>query len=59
VEIKRNYPHIFFESVKILLKSSKVLRKNEAEIVEKTVVRPEYGRVRPAASDKPPARVDH
>jgi len=58
VEIKRNYPHIFFESVKILLKSSKVLRKSEAEIVEKTVVRPEYGRVRPVAPDQPPARAD-
>ena len=58
VEIKRNYPHIFFESVKILLKSSKVLRKSEAEIVEKTVVRPEYGRVRPAGADRPAARTD-
>ncbi len=56
VEIKRNYPHIFFESVKILLKSSKVLRKSDAEIVEKTVVRPEYGRIRPAAPDRPPSR---
>jgi hypothetical protein len=46
VEIKRNYPHIFFESVKILLKPQKGLRKSEEEIVEKTVVRPEYGRVR-------------
>ncbi|MGA2612867.1 MAG: hypothetical protein ABSG38_05380 [Spirochaetia bacterium] len=43
VEIKRSYPHIFFESVKILLKGKKGLRKSEAEIVEKTVVRPEYG----------------
>lgn len=43
VEIKRSYPHIFFESVKILLKQKKGLRKTEAEIVEKTVVRPEYG----------------
>src|SRR5271169_3935839 len=56
VEIKRNYPHIFFESVKILLKSTKVLRKSDAEIVEKTVVRPEYGRVKSTASDKPTAR---
>ncbi len=48
VEIKRNYPHIFFESVKILLKGKKGLRKTEAEIVEKTVVRPEYGVRRPA-----------
>ena len=59
VEIKRNYPHIFFESVKILLKSSKGLGKSEAEIVEKTVVRPEYGRVRQAAPDRPPARAEH
>ncbi|MGO9307952.1 MAG: hypothetical protein ACLQDL_02880 [Spirochaetia bacterium] len=56
VEIKRNYPHIFFESVKILLKSTKVLRKSDAEIVEKTVVRPEYGRVKSTAPDKPTAR---
>ncbi len=43
VEIKRSYPHIFFESVKILLKGKKGLGRAEAEIVEKTVVRPEYG----------------
>jgi ABC-type dipeptide/oligopeptide/nickel transport system ATPase component len=43
VEIKRSYPHIFFESVKILLKGKKGLGRTEAEIVEKTVVRPEYG----------------
>jgi ABC-type oligopeptide transport system ATPase subunit len=44
VEIKRNYPHIFFESVKILLKGrSRRLAKRDI-IVEKTVVRPEYGR---------------
>jgi hypothetical protein len=53
VEIKRNYPHIFFESVKILLKPQKGLRKGEEEIVEKTVVRPEYGRVRTIASERP------
>jgi adenylate kinase family enzyme len=50
VEIKRNYPHIFFESVKILLKSTAVLRKGDLEVVEKTVVRPEYGRSRSSAS---------
>jgi len=54
VEIKRNYPHIFFESVKILLKGKKGLRRSEEEIVEKTVVRPEYGRLR-AARRAPPA----
>jgi hypothetical protein len=61
VEIKRNYPHIFFESVKILLKGTKGLRRSEEEIVEKTVVRPEYGRLRagrdtvaPSAAPSPP-----
>jgi hypothetical protein len=47
VEIKRSYPHIFFESVKILLTDRARLRKPRDEIVEKTVVRPEYGRIRP------------
>jgi hypothetical protein len=46
VEIKRSYPHIFFESVKILLKAKKGLRGSADEIIEKTVVRPEYGRAR-------------
>ncbi len=46
VEIKRSYPHIFFESVKILLKGGKGLRGRDEEIVEKTVVKPEYGRAR-------------
>jgi len=59
VEIKRNYPHIFFESVKILLKSTKMLRKSEAEIVEKTVVRPEYGRVNPKVVEKAAARPEY
>ena len=54
VEIKRNYPHIFFESVKILLKAGKGLRKGEEEIVEKTVVRPEYSRARAPAPKSPP-----
>jgi adenylate kinase family enzyme len=55
VEVKRNYPHIFFESVKILLKEKRMLRKGESEIVEKTVVRPEYSRARKPKTDSPPA----
>jgi adenylate kinase family enzyme len=55
VEVKRNYPHIFFESVKILLKEKRMLRKGESEIVEKTVVRPEYSRSRKPKTDAPPA----
>jgi len=51
VEIKRNYPHIFFESVKILLKGRKGLRKAEEEIIEKTVVRPEYSKARKRARE--------
>jgi hypothetical protein len=47
VEIKRNYPHIFFESIKILLKGSRrPSRRTEENVVEKTVVRPEYSRTR-------------
>ena len=61
VEIKRSYPHIFFESVKILLKGRKGIRKQEDTIVEKTVVRPEYGKARrPAQVDsnaRPTAQV--
>ena len=53
VEVKRNYPHIFFESVKILLKEKGVLRKGESEIVEKTVVRPEYSRSRKPRPEGP------
>jgi ABC-type dipeptide/oligopeptide/nickel transport system ATPase component len=59
VEIKRNYPHIFFESVKILLKAKKGLRRSEEEIVEKTVVRPEYGRLRAARPPATAAQRDH
>jgi hypothetical protein len=49
VEIKRNYPHIFFESVKILLKAKRGLGGGGEEIIEKTVVRPEYSRARKPA----------
>jgi hypothetical protein len=61
VVIKRSYPHIFFESVKILIKPRKGrLRKNDEEIVEKTVVKPTYGRARPAAKDSArPAEAGH
>jgi len=55
VEIKRSYPHIFFESVKILLKARKGLRPGAEEIVEKTVVRSEYGRGRKEMPPVPPA----
>jgi ABC-type dipeptide/oligopeptide/nickel transport system ATPase component len=52
VEIKRNYPHIFFESIKVLLKRSARQGKNSESVVEKTVVRPEYGKSASASSEK-------
>ncbi len=52
VDVKRSYPHIFFESVKTLLKGRKGLRRTEEKVVEKTVVRPEYGRARALSPGK-------
>jgi ABC-type dipeptide/oligopeptide/nickel transport system ATPase component len=52
VEIKRNYPHIFFESIKILLTGNARSRDGKENFVEKTVVRPAYSRNRPAAQGK-------
>jgi hypothetical protein len=45
VEVKRNYPHIFFESFKILMKGRNRRSRGEDEVIERTVVRPEYHRV--------------
>ncbi|MFP4363746.1 MAG: hypothetical protein ACLFR1_07730 [Spirochaetia bacterium] len=41
IEVKRDYPHIFYDSVKIFLKKNLNLLK-KASVFEKTVVRPEY-----------------
>lgn len=43
VEVKRNYPHIFFDSVKIFFKKGLHFGK-KARMFEKTVVRPEYSK---------------
>ncbi|RKX86322.1 MAG: hypothetical protein DRP57_01775 [Spirochaetes bacterium] len=43
IEIKKNYPHIFFESIKVLLKRKFSISKKNKEF-EKTVVRPDYSR---------------
>ena len=43
IEVKRNYPHIFFDSVKILFKMSMRLFSKE-RVFEKAVVRPEYSK---------------
>jgi hypothetical protein len=47
VEVKRSYPHIFFESVKELIAGTRRgfgRRASGAQMVEKTVVRPPYSR---------------
>ena len=51
VEIKRSYPHIFFESMKELLAGTRRgfgRGPRDAHLVEKTVVRPPYSRPRKA-----------
>jgi len=51
VEIKRSYPHIFFESMKELLSGTRRgfgRGPRDAHLVEKTVVRPPYSRPRKA-----------
>ena len=64
VEIKRSYPHIFFESMKELIAGTRrgLGRKpQDAHLVEKTVVRPPYSRPRkakPDAGGSPPAKPD-
>jgi ABC-type dipeptide/oligopeptide/nickel transport system ATPase component len=52
IEIKRNYPHIFFESIKILLQGRSRIRTPKENVVEKTVVRPAYSRVRETPKEK-------
>ncbi len=49
IEIERNYPQIFYDSLKIFFSSggpiSKVFRKNsKKEVIEKSVVRPEFSK---------------
>jgi ABC-type oligopeptide transport system ATPase subunit len=51
VEIKRSYPHIFFESMKELITGTRRglrRRPQDSNLVEKTVVRPPYSRPRRA-----------
>ena len=58
VEVKRSYPHIFFESVKELIAGTRRgfgRRPRDAQLVEKTVVRPPYSRPPRAKPPAPPA----
>jgi hypothetical protein len=60
VEVKRSYPHIFFESVKELIAGTRRgfgRKPSGAQMVEKTVVRPLYSR-RPRAKPGTPATAD-
>lgn len=60
IEVKRSYPHIFFESIMILLQGARgVRRRTGKQLVEKTVVRPPYsriGRAKTAIAEAPKAQ---
>jgi adenylate kinase family enzyme len=43
IEIKQNYPHLIYESIKIFL-GKRVFRKKGQNVFEKTVVRPEFSK---------------
>ena len=45
-EVKKNYPHIFYDKVRLFFKSSKprVIAKQDATLFEKSVVRPQFFR---------------
>jgi uncharacterized alkaline shock family protein YloU len=43
LEIKRNYPHIFYDSIKVFLRKRLGI-KNKVKTFEKAVVRPEFSR---------------
>lgn len=43
LEIKRNYPHIFYDSVRVFMKKRRVFR-NKNKFYEKAVVRPEFSK---------------
>ncbi|MGL4986875.1 MAG: hypothetical protein ACRC5H_07040 [Treponemataceae bacterium] len=48
IEVKRNYPRIFYDSIKVFLKKGKnpfTLSKNK-EVFEKSVVRPEFSKAK-------------
>ncbi len=44
LEIKRNYPSIFYDSVRVFLKRSFGVGATSPKLYEKSVVRPEYGK---------------
>ena len=51
LEIKRNYPHIFYDSVRVFFKNRRVLR-NKNKFYEKAVVRPEFAKRGQIAIDR-------
>ncbi|MBN1525572.1 MAG: hypothetical protein JW904_13925 [Spirochaetales bacterium] len=42
-EVKQNYPHLIYETIKIFLEK-RFFRKNQQNVFEKTVVRPEFSK---------------
>jgi uncharacterized alkaline shock family protein YloU len=43
VEVARNYPHILYDTVKVILKRGRFIFSKKAQEFEKSVVRPEFG----------------
>ena len=44
IEIKRNYPQIFYNAVRVFLKPKKSNKANNSKLFEKSVVRPEFSK---------------
>ncbi|MBQ5471861.1 MAG: hypothetical protein IIT58_07655 [Treponema sp.] len=44
IEIKRNYPQIFSDSLKLFFRKKKLLNKNDGKMFEKSIVQPEFSK---------------
>ena len=48
VEVKRNYPQIFYDKIRLLFRNANIGHLKEETLFEKSVVRPEFSKVYPA-----------
>ena len=44
IEVKRNYPKIFYDAVRVFLRKKPTDKKNYSKVFEKSVVRPEFSK---------------
>lgn len=44
IEIKRNYPQIFSNSIKLFFRKKKILNQNDGKLFEKSIVQPEFSK---------------